>query len=79
MKDIRIEKMICIDIIMNKYNYNKNETIMRRIENYDFQLNTIISHDDKHIKISTETNIKGVYNILFLFPSGASKSGFEFS
>lgn len=79
MKDIRTEKMISIALIMDKYNYEKNETINRRIKNYDFQANTTITHNDKHIKISTETRIKGVYNVLFLFSNGMSKIDFEFN
>lgn len=79
MKNIRIEKMISIAIIMDKNNYKINETISRRINNYDFQANTNITHNDKYIKISTETSIMGVYNVLFLFPNGMSKSDFEFN
>ncbi len=79
MKDIRTEKMISIAVIMDKYNYEKNETINRRINNYDFQANTIITHNDKYIKISTETSIEGVHNVLFLFSNGMSKLDFEFN
>ncbi len=79
MKDIRIEKMISIAVIMDKYNYEINETINRRINNYDFQANTTVTYNDKHIKISTETNIKGVYYVLFLFSNGTSKVDFEFN
>ena len=78
MKDTRAEKMIFIAVIMCKYNYENNETICRRISNYDFQANTTITHNDKHIKISTKTCIEGVYNVLFLFPNGTSKLNFEF-
>lgn len=50
MKDIRIEKMISIAIIIDKNSYEINETISRRINNYDFQANTNITHNDKYIK-----------------------------
>ena len=79
MKDIRTEKLIFIAVIMDKYNYETNETIKRRINNYDFQANTNITHNDRCIKISTETRIKGVYNVLFLFSNGMSKLEFEFN
>lgn len=78
MKDIRKEKIISIAIIMDKNDYESNKTINRQINNYDFQANTTITHNDKHIKISTETSIKEVHNVLFLFPNGMSKSDFEF-
>lgn len=77
MKDIRTEKMISIAVIMDKYNYENNKTINRRINNYCFQANTTIMHNDKYIKISTETSIKGVHNVLF--PDGMSKLDFEFN
>ncbi|MBR2886050.1 MAG: hypothetical protein IKB93_14880 [Clostridia bacterium] len=76
--DIRKEKMISIALIMEKDNYIINETINRRINKYDFQEHTSITHDDKQIKISTETNIKGVYNVLIIYPDGMSKLDFEF-
>lgn len=79
MNDIRTEKMIAIAAIMDKYNYEINEIIHRRINNYDFQANTTITHNDKQIKISTETSIKGVHNVLFLFSNGMSKIKFEFN
>jgi len=50
--------MIDIAVIMDKYNYEINETIHRRINNYDFQANTTITYNDKQIKISTQTSIK---------------------
>ncbi len=78
MIDERTEKKISVAIIMDKYNYEINETINRRINNYDFQANTTITHNNKYIKISTETGIKGVHNVLFLFSNGISKLDFEF-
>ncbi len=78
MKDNRLEKMIYITVIMKKYNYAINEIVNKRINNYNFQANTTITHNDNHIKICTETYIKGVYNVLFLFSNGASKLDFEF-
>lgn len=79
MIDIRTEKMISIAVIMDKDNYELNGTINRRINNYDFQEHTTIIHDDAQIKISTETKIKGVYNVLVLYPNGMSKLDFEFN
>ena len=64
---------------MNKYNYVKNETSNRRISNYDFKANTSIVYDNEQIKISTEMNIDGVYNVLYLFSDGSSKIYFEFN
>ena len=78
MLDERTGKMISIAIIMDKYNYEMNETINTRINNYDFQANTTITYNNKHITISTETKIKGVYNILIIFSNGMSKLYFEF-
>lgn len=78
MMDIRKEKMISIALIMEKDNYIINETINRRINKYDFHESTSITHNDEQIKISTETNIKGVYNVLILYPDGMSKLDFEF-
>ncbi len=63
---------------MDKYNYETNETINRRINNYDFYANTTITHTNKYIRISTETKIKGVYNILIIFSNGISKLDFDF-
>ena len=79
VKDIRIEKMIIIALIMDHYNYENNKDVHRRINNYDFQINTIITHNDEYIKISTETSIKGVHDVLFLFSNGTSKEDFEFN
>ena len=76
--DIRKEKMISIALIMEKDNYIINETINRRINKSDFQESTSITHNDEQIKIRTETNIKGVYNVLILYPDGMSKLDFEF-
>jgi len=78
MMDVRKEKMISIALIMDKDDYKINETINRRLNKYDFQEHTSITHDDKQIKISTETNIKGVYNVLIIYPDGMSKLDFEF-
>ena len=78
MIDEKTEKMISIATIMDKYNYETNKTINRRINNYDFQANTTITHNNKYIRISTETKIKGVYNILIIFFNGISKLYFEF-
>lgn len=64
---------------MDKYSYEKNETVNRRISNYDFKANTIITHNDEYIKITTETSIKGVHNVLYLFSNGISKIDFEFN
>ncbi len=79
MKDSRTQKKIYIASIMEKYNYENNETINRRINNYDFQASTTITYNNKYIRISTETSIKGVYNVLFLFSNGASILDFEFN
>ncbi|MBQ3547470.1 MAG: hypothetical protein IJA44_03240 [Clostridia bacterium] len=78
MEGSRTEKIFFIAMIMKKYNYVINETISKRINNYEFQTNTTITHDEKQIKISTETKIKGVYYVLILFPNGTSKVDFEF-
>ena len=40
-----------VDEIMDKYNYETNKTINRRINNYDFQANTTITHNNKYIII----------------------------
>ncbi len=79
MKDIKTLKMISIATIMCENNYEKNDIVERRINNYDFSVSTRITHTDKHIKISTETSIKGVHNVLYLFSNGMSKVDFEFS
>ena len=79
MKDIRTEKMITVALIMKKYNYEINETTNRRINGYNFEANTVITHNDAYIKISTETGIKGVSHSLYLFPDGISKLDFEFN
>ena len=78
MKNIKREKIFYIALLMNKYNYKINETINRRINNYDFKDNTVITHNNLYIKISTQTHIKGIYNVLFLFCDGDSKLDFEF-
>ena len=78
MIDKKTGKIISIAIIMDKYNYETNKTINKRINNYDFQANTTIIYNNKYIRISTETKIKGVYNILIIFFNGISKLYFEF-
>lgn len=52
---------------MDKEKYTTNEVVSRRINNYHYQENTNVTHDNTHIKISTETNIKGVYDVLIIF------------
>lgn len=79
MKDIRAEKMISIALIMDKYNYEKSDNINRRINNYVFKANTNITYNDVYIKITTETSIKGVQSVLYLFSNGISKIDFEFN
>ena len=74
----RKEKNVSIALIMDKYNYEINETINRRIKNYDFQANTTIRYNNEYIRISTETKIKGVHHILIIFSNGTSKLDFEF-
>jgi hypothetical protein len=66
-----------IGLIMAKYKYLTNETINRRISNYEFNNDTIITYDEEKIKISTEINIKGIYNVLFIYRNGESKLEFE--
>ncbi len=78
MLDCRTRKMIAIALIMDRNKFATNEVISRRINNYHYEENTEVTHDDKHIKISTETNIKGVHNVLMIFPNGVSKLTFEF-
>ena len=78
MIDERTGKKISIAIIMDKCNYETNETINTRINNYNFQSNTTITYNNKYIRISTETKIKGVYDILIIFSDGMSKLCFEF-
>lgn len=78
MFDCRTNKIIAIALIMNKEKYATNEVVNRRINNYHYQENTVVTHDNEHIKVSTETNVKGVYNVLMLFPDGVSKLHFEF-
>ena len=78
MIDERTGKMVSIAIIMDKCNYETNKTINTRINNYNFQSNTTITYNNKYIRISTETKIKGVYNILTIFSNGVSKLCFEF-
>ena len=55
--DIRKEKMISIALIMEKDNYIINETINRRINKYDFQDHTSITHNDKQIIIHLAHNL----------------------
>lgn len=76
--DCRTKKIIDIALIMDKKKYATNEVISRRVNNYDYQEHTKITHSDIHIKISTETNIKGVHHVLYLFPDGKSELTFEF-
>ena len=79
MMNCRTKKIIDITLIMDKSKYATNEVLSRRVNNYDYNYHTIISYNDIRIKISTETNIKGVYNVLYLFPNGESKLTFEFN
>ena len=77
MLDCRVKRIIDIALIMNKGKYKTNEVIIRRINNYNYNEHTTITHNDIHIKISTETNIKGVENVLYLYPDGESELTFE--
>ena len=69
--------LFSIGLIMAKYKYLTNETISRRINNYDFNKDTIITYDEDKIKISTEMNIKGIFNVLNIYRNGDSKLEFE--
>ena len=66
-----------IGLIMAKYKYLTNETINRRISNYEFDNNTTIFYDEDKIKISTELNIKGIFNVLTIYRNEDSKLKFE--
>ena len=79
MKDIKTEKILFVNSVMNQLNYVTNETVRRRINHYQFQRHTTVAHTDKYIRVSTETKIKGVYDVLLLFPCGISEMLFEFA
>lgn len=66
-----------IGLIMAKYKYLTNENINRRISNYEFDNDTTIFYDEDKIKISTELNIKGIFNVLTIYRNGDSKLEFE--
>ncbi len=78
MKNIIGRKILELALVMVQYNFKMNETIRKRINNYQFETNTTLTYDEKHIKISTETKIKGVYDVLILFSNGDSKVELEF-
>lgn len=79
VKDIRTDKMLILAFIMDHYHYQVSETACRQINDYNFQKNTLITHDDRHIKISTETDTRGVYDVLLLFSDGMAWHGGEVS
>jgi len=79
VKDIRTEKKLIIALIMDHYHYHVSRTACKQIDNYDFRKNTVITHDDRHIKISTETDARGVYDVLLLFFNGMAWHGGEVS
>ena len=62
---------------MDKDNYELNDIINRRINNYDFQEQTTITYDEQ-IMIITKTNIKSVFNVFIIYRNCMSKLDFKF-
>lgn len=64
--------------LMRKGDFPINEVNSRRVFNYHYGKNTKIKMSIDRITISTETNIKGVYNTLHLFSDGRSEVKLDF-
>lgn len=77
MEEHKAEQIQAVFAMMDKYNYEKNETANRRVRCYDFRENTKILQCDTYIKIRTETDIAGVYNVLTICCDGSTKWSFE--
>lgn len=58
--------------------YEVSEHGLRRLVRYAYEDNTQMQLKEDRLIITTETNIKGVYNTLLLFPNGKSEVQFDF-
>lgn len=55
-----------------------DEDTLRRIMRYSYAENTKIGARDGKTVVSTEINIKGIYNTLTIFPDGSSRLSLDF-
>ena len=58
--------------------YRLDEDTLRRIMRYSYAENTKIGARDGKTVVSTEINIKGIYNTLTIFPDGSSRLSLDF-
>lgn len=75
---IKTDKKLELLIMLKKENYVITKITERRINNYIYQENTVITKEKNYIKISSKTNITGVYNILIIYADGTTDLKFEF-
>ncbi len=58
--------------------YEVSEHGLRRLRHYAYEENTQMQFKADSFIITTETNIKGIYNTLLFFPNGTSKVQLDF-
>ena len=78
MKNHKANKTREIMKWIKRHGFTVNETLLRRVELYEFESGTTVDYTDGCIKLRTETAVKGVYNVLLLYSDGGSAWTFEF-
>ncbi len=64
--------------ILKDNNYKTNPDLIRRINWYSYTDETIVLVDKDRIVVSTELAIKGVYNVMIIYPDGKSEVEMKF-
>lgn len=63
--------------LLSEKSYQITKIVERRVRHYQYEKNTEIKTENDKIIITTEINIKGVYNTLVIYPNGDSELKFD--
>ncbi len=67
-----------LEEILKENNYKLNRDVIRRVHWYDYRDNTIVLAGKNKTVVTTEMPIKGVHNVLIIYPNGKSEVKMEF-
>ncbi len=76
--EINMIKPSVVYLMLKVNGYDIDEYGLRRLHHYEYEDNTQMRIQEDRLIISTETNIKGIYNTLLFFPNGKSKVQLDF-
>lgn len=64
--------------ILKENNYKFNRYLLRRVYWYDYKDNTVVLVGKDKTVVTTEMPIRGVHNVLIIYPNGESEVEMEF-